>query len=196
MERAVFVSGQDLARPGDGVLDPTTNGLRFDPQLEVFGSIVVAHAVAMVDGFAGDQVAAEDGLHHQDVLEDIAVVSRASRMSRCLRVDVPARTALPRFPASSPSGICRTGRSRRLAFHASLGLAAHRFATPRTGGQLLGDLPTARAVAMAARRIEGPRARDTLLHPSQHRHQASRGRHVTVTRARDWLIGFVGQHHR
>src|SRR6266581_742576 len=54
-----------------------------------------------------------------------------------------------------------------------VGLAAHGFAIPRTGVQLLGDLATAWAFAMATRRIKRAAAGDALLHPCKHLQEAS-----------------------
>ena len=59
--------------PSDRILETDSGGLRADPELNVFWSVVVLNPVSMVDAFLWKETAPEDVLHHKDVFKDIAV---------------------------------------------------------------------------------------------------------------------------
>jgi hypothetical protein len=183
--RAVCIPYKDVPRPGDGVFYPTARWLRLDPQLEVLGPIVSAHSVPMVNGLTRQHVASQDGLHHQDVLEDVTVVPLPTWVVSCLRVDVSLRATLARLSASSPGGVRRTSRSLRLARHAGAGLSAHGFGTTRALLFLL-FFATAGTGTMPARWAELAAAGST---PFSLRPSVRARRHGGVTQAsREQLV--------
>jgi hypothetical protein len=93
-----LVTLEDGARPLDGVADPDARWLRVRPELEILGTIVIPHAVSMVDGFAVEQIPAKQVLCHEYVLEHIRPIRR-SRMTRCAHHEVasfvPSSATLP-----------------------------------------------------------------------------------------------------
>ena len=114
---AVVVSSQDLASPGNGVLDTTAVRLWLDPQFEVPGSIIRAHTVPMMDVFAGEEIAPQDGLHHEDVFENVFVVSCASRVSGRLDVEITPWMPRSRCVVALPAWTGWPTRWRRTAAH-------------------------------------------------------------------------------
>ncbi len=92
------VTGQDLSGPLHRVFDSDAGWLRLDPQLEPVESIVVANTVFVMNGLIWEEVASKVLLHHEDVLEHVAVgvggrVVRAADEHIALIADVPS--ALP-----------------------------------------------------------------------------------------------------
>jgi hypothetical protein len=73
------VSGDDFSRPRDRVHSPDAGRLGSDPKFQIFGRVVIADPVLMVDAFVGKQRSTELLLHHDDVFEDVALGS-GSRM--------------------------------------------------------------------------------------------------------------------
>src|SRR5256714_5033688 len=130
--RAICVRGQDFASPGDGVHNANAVRLTPHPQLEVLGTIVVAPTVAVMDLLSREKQPTEHLLHHEDVLEDVSVVTRAARMARRLRVDVPTRPILAWFAAAPPARTLGAPGPRRLAADAGSRTATHQFAAPGT----------------------------------------------------------------
>src|SRR5665213_44516 len=68
------------ARPFNGVANPDARGLGPGPEFEVLGTIVIAHAVDVVNSLPFDQVSRKQVLRDQNVFEDIGT-SSGSRMS-------------------------------------------------------------------------------------------------------------------
>jgi hypothetical protein len=62
-----------VQHPVDEVFDALTAGLGFDPQLEILGSVVIAHAVDVVDVFPGFESSAQGLFHDEAVLELVSV---------------------------------------------------------------------------------------------------------------------------
>ena len=58
-------------RPRDGIAHPDAGRLRAGPELQVLRPVVVTYAVAVMDGFRWQQVAAESSLHDDYVFEYI-----------------------------------------------------------------------------------------------------------------------------
>ena len=54
---SVAIPGDDFSRPSQGVDAPDARGLWSHPQLQVFGAIVVSHAVAVMNVLAWQQIA-------------------------------------------------------------------------------------------------------------------------------------------
>jgi hypothetical protein len=69
------VSVVDGARPFDGIANPDSRRLGPGPEFEVLGTIVVAHAVDVVNRLTFDQVPPEKVLCDQDVFEDVGTSS-------------------------------------------------------------------------------------------------------------------------
>jgi hypothetical protein len=93
-----LVTLEDGARPLDGIAHPNARRLRVRPKLEVLRTIVIPHAVSMVNGFAVEQIPAKQVLCHEYVLEHIRPTG-GSRMIRCADHEiasfVPSSATLP-----------------------------------------------------------------------------------------------------
>lgn len=59
-------------RPINEVLRPLSTGLGMRPQLQVLRAIVVLDSVQVMYVLAGQEVASDLVLHHEDVLEDVS----------------------------------------------------------------------------------------------------------------------------
>jgi hypothetical protein len=75
-----FVTGQDFPGPCDCVCHATPVWLAAHPQFEILGPIVISASIAMVHVLAWKQIPSELGFHDEDVLENVAAVSRAARV--------------------------------------------------------------------------------------------------------------------
>jgi hypothetical protein len=185
--RAISVPGQDFASPGDGVHNANAVRLTTHPQLEVLGAIVVTPTVAVMDLLSREEQPTEHLLHHEDVLEDIPVVTRAARMARRFRIDIATRTVLARFAAAPPTRTLGAPGPLRLALDAGPRAATHQLAAPGTR-RAPGLVTTPRTDAVPAGRLELAVAGGAVLHCRQCPQQASRRasrqpsreRHVTV----------------
>jgi len=92
------VTSKNFACPRDGVGHPDASWLRACPEFQVLWPVVIAHAVAVVDRLIWQQVAAEDLLHHQDVLEDVLTFAGA-RVTGCPGHDITSLvTSAPALP--------------------------------------------------------------------------------------------------
>jgi hypothetical protein len=109
-----LVTLEDGARPPDGVADPDARWLRVRPEFEVLRTVVVPHAVSMMNGLAIEQIQAKQVLCHEYVLEHIRP-TRRSRMTRCTQHHVPGLVpCTTTFPvAGSLSGVAPTDSTRR-----------------------------------------------------------------------------------
>ena len=93
-----LVTFKNGARPLDGIAHPDARWLRVRPELEVLRTIVIPHAVSMVDGFTVEQIPTKQVLCHEYVLEHIRPTG-GSRMTRCAHHEiasfVPSSSTLP-----------------------------------------------------------------------------------------------------
>lgn len=87
------------------------------PHFEVFGPIVVAHSVDVMDFFGGQQISPQDSFHHETMLEYVPVTGLA-RMPRAENPNVAlVAEATPAFPSrmicagQSASGFVRSMQS-------------------------------------------------------------------------------------
>ena len=69
--RSPCVQSEYFAGPRDSVAHPDAGWLRPGPEFQIFWTIVVAYAVAVVDGLRRQQVRANDALHDDNVFEDV-----------------------------------------------------------------------------------------------------------------------------
>ena len=106
-----LVTLEDGARPLDRVADPDARWLRVRPELEVFRTVVVPHAVSMMNGLAIEQMPAKQVLCHEYVLEPIRP-TRRSRMTRCTHHHIPG--LVPGTTTFPVAGSPQRSRSDRL----------------------------------------------------------------------------------
>jgi hypothetical protein len=95
---SIAVFGDDLARPCKGVDRPDACRLWSYPQLQVLGAVVVSDAVAVMHVLARQEIPAKELLHDENVLEDVAAVTRFRVLrspDQRVPVSVPAPPASP-----------------------------------------------------------------------------------------------------
>jgi len=89
-----------FARPRDGITHSDPGRLGPCPEFEILPSVVLAHAVAVMDGLLRQHVSAEDLFHYEDVFEDV-LTPAGSRMARRPYHHVPGLMAgATAFPAA------------------------------------------------------------------------------------------------
>lgn len=100
-----------LRAPSDGIGYPDAAWLRTNPEFEILLSVVVLHAVPMMDRLIWQEVPAEESLQNENVFENITTLALAAcrtgvtaycsiRLIRLLKASVkytlPARVGLAR----------------------------------------------------------------------------------------------------
>ena len=91
-----LVSPNDLVCPCDCIAGAYPYGLRAGPEFQVLRPVVVPDAIQVMNVLSGQEIAAQQLFHDQNVLEDIPRFIRA-RMARRQNHHVPA--AVPRAAA-------------------------------------------------------------------------------------------------
>lgn len=82
------VQSKYFARPRDGITYSDSGRLGPCPEFEILPPVVLAHAVAVMDGFLRKQMTPEDLFHYEDVFEDV-LTPAGSRMAGA---PIPSRT--------------------------------------------------------------------------------------------------------
>ena len=104
-----LVTLRNGARPLDGVAHLDARWLGVRPELELLRTIVVPHAVSMVNGLSVEQVLAEQVLRHEPVLEQLRPTG-GSRMTRCAYHQIASFV-----PSSATQALCLTHSNGGLA---------------------------------------------------------------------------------
>lgn len=94
------VPTEDDAGPFEGIFHPNAAGLWPNPELEILGSIVVLHAVQVVDGLVGKEMPAEQVLHDQDVLKHVPLTATARMAHAASPLDSPPYASCGRHASS------------------------------------------------------------------------------------------------
>jgi hypothetical protein len=141
--RSPCILSKYFVRPRDGIAHPDAGRLRARPQFQVFWPVVVTYAVAVMDGFGWQQVAAEDLLHSDYVFEYV-LTPPGARVIRGPEHDISG--LVPGTPAS-PVAIRRPGHSPAVG-------AASRLALLRLSALAQISRTASRATQMPTRRLE------------------------------------------